>query len=98
LREQRQHLVQRELLLDTVVQKTPVALVLTDAHDRVTYANLAARALFNEGRSLEGEHFNTLLDAGSKTLREIIAGGRDALFSVDMDGEEEAFHVSQRQF
>ena len=30
LREQRQHLVQRELLLDTVVQNTPVALVLTD--------------------------------------------------------------------
>ncbi len=36
LREQRQHLVQRELLLDTVVQNTPVALVLTDAAGRVT--------------------------------------------------------------
>jgi len=38
LREQRQHLVQRELLLDTVVQNTPVALVLTDAGGHVAYA------------------------------------------------------------
>src|ERR1700712_1719356 len=32
LREQRQHLTQRELLLETVVQNTPVALMLVDAH------------------------------------------------------------------
>ncbi len=44
LREQRQNLAQRELLLDTVVQNTPVALVLTDAVGRVAYANIAATA------------------------------------------------------
>ncbi len=52
LREQRQHLVQRELLLDTVVQNTPVALVLTDSANRVAYANMAARQLFNAGKRL----------------------------------------------
>src|SRR5579875_3572833 len=51
LREQRQNIVQRELLLDTVVQHTPTALVLTDAGDHIVYANLAARHLFNEGKS-----------------------------------------------
>ena len=45
LRDQRQHLAQRELLLDTVVQNTPVALVLTDTRQRVAYANIAARQL-----------------------------------------------------
>jgi two-component system, NtrC family, nitrogen regulation sensor histidine kinase NtrY len=45
LREQRQHLSQRELLLDTVVQNTPVALVLSDDAERVVYANIAARQL-----------------------------------------------------
>ena len=98
LREQRQHLVQRELLLDTVVQKTPVALVLTDAHDHVNYANIAARQLFNEGRKMEGEQFEPLLDAESHALLEIVRSGRDALFPVDMDGTEETFHVSQREF
>ncbi|RAP58528.1 ATP-binding protein [Oleiagrimonas sp. MCCC 1A03011] len=98
LREQRQHLVQRELLLDTVVQKTPVALILTDNHRHVTYANIAARQLFNEGKSLEGEHFDSLLDSGSEVLREIVQSGRDALFPIEMDGAEETFHVSQRAF
>lgn len=98
LREQRQHLVQRELLLDTVVQKTPVALVLVDAHDHVTYANLAARQLFNEGSSMEGGSFAEHLKAGSEAMREIVRSGRDALFPVEMDGSEETFHVSQRQF
>jgi nitrogen fixation/metabolism regulation signal transduction histidine kinase len=98
LREQRQHLVQRELLLDTVVQKTPVALVLTDAHDHVTYANIAARQLFNEGRKMEGEPFRELIDSESHDLLEVVQSGRDALFPVDMDGAEETFHISQREF
>ncbi|KGI78600.1 sensor histidine kinase [Oleiagrimonas soli] len=98
LREQRQHLVQRELLLDTVVQKTPVALILTDNHQYVTYANIAARQLFNEGKSLEGVRFDALLRSGSDALREIVESGRDALFPVEMDGAEETFHISQRAF
>ena len=45
LREQRQGLVQRELLLDTMVQNTPVAMVLLDPVRRVVLGNLAARKL-----------------------------------------------------
>ncbi|HEY0310666.1 MAG TPA: ATP-binding protein, partial [Luteimonas sp.] len=43
LREQRLGLVQRELLLDTMVQNTPVVMVLVDPAHRVVLANLAAR-------------------------------------------------------
>ncbi|GLQ96976.1 sensor histidine kinase [Dyella mobilis] len=98
LREQRQNLAQRELLLDTVVQNTPVALVLTDANDRVAYANIAARHLFNEGRSLNGLHFATLIADAPEALRKATEGSEDALFSVEMDGSEETFHLSQRAF
>src|SRR5215469_7299577 len=98
LREQRQNLAQRELLLDTVVQNTPVALVLTDAGGRVTYANIAARHLFNEGRSLNGLHFATLIADSPEALRKATEGSEDALFSVEMDGSEETFHLSQRAF
>jgi two-component system, NtrC family, nitrogen regulation sensor histidine kinase NtrY len=98
LREQRQNLAQRELLLDTVVQNTPVALVLTDAGGRVAYANIAARHLFNEGRSLNGLHFPTLLESAPEALRKATEGSEDALFSVEMDGSEETFHLSQRAF
>ncbi len=98
LREQRQHLVQRELLLDTVVQQTPVALVLTDAHDHITYANIAARQLFNEGRAMEGERFGPLLEADSSALHDIVRSGRDALVPVMLEGGEETYHVTQRNF
>ena len=98
LREQRQHLVQRELLLDTVVQNTPVALVLTDAVGRVAYANIASRHLFNAGRSLIGLEFAELLADAPDALRRAVEGGEDALLSVEMDGSEETFHLSQRAF
>lgn len=39
LREQRLHLVQRELLLDTMVQHTPVSMVLLDPSGYVVYGN-----------------------------------------------------------
>jgi nitrogen fixation/metabolism regulation signal transduction histidine kinase len=98
LREQRQHLVQRELLLDTVVQNTPVALVLTNAAGRVAYANIAARHLFNEGRSLNGLDFGELLVDVPAPLRRAVESGEDALLTVEMDGGEETFHLSQRAF
>jgi two-component system, NtrC family, nitrogen regulation sensor histidine kinase NtrY len=98
LREQRQHLVQRELLLDTVVQNTPVALMLVDDAGRVAYANLAARQLFNDNRSLAGLAFDAIVDAGPPAMRDALAGGGDALFSVEFPDGEETFHLSQRGF
>jgi nitrogen fixation/metabolism regulation signal transduction histidine kinase len=98
LREQRQHLVQRELLLDTVVQNTPVALVLTDAGGHVAYANIAARQLLGEGRSLQGVAFADVLASAPQALRDALAAGEDTLFGVDLDGSDETFHISQRGF
>src|SRR5690348_2814540 len=98
LREQRQHLVQRELLLETVVQNTPVALVLTDGSGRVVYSNIASRHLFNEGKSLNGLDFAELLTEAPEALSRAVESGEDALLSVEMDGSEETFHLSQRAF
>jgi two-component system, NtrC family, nitrogen regulation sensor histidine kinase NtrY len=98
LREQRQHLVQRELLLDTVVQNTPVALLLADPHGMLVYSNLAARHLFNQGASLNGLALDAVLQAAPPQLAEALRGGHDTLFSLELDGIEETFHVSQRGF
>lgn len=100
LREQRQHLVQRELLLDTVLQHSPLALVLTDAHERVVLANLAARQLLGQGRSLQGQDFEALLAAAPEGLQEAVQAGEDALFTLPHEegtaGQEETYHLSQR--
>lgn len=98
LREQRSHLVQRELLLDTVTQNSPVALVLVDAHQRIAYANIAARHLLGDGRSLTGQDFVALLAANPEPLRAAAAAGADTLFSVELEGQEETFHLAQRAF
>lgn len=99
LREQRQHLAQRELLLDTVVQNTPTALVLTAQSERIAIANLAARQLLGDGRSLTGLDFATVIADLPETLREALAGDGDRLFAVTLpDGSEETFHHSARAF
>jgi two-component system, NtrC family, nitrogen regulation sensor histidine kinase NtrY len=98
LRLQRAHLVQRELLLDTVMQNSPVALVLVDANERVAYANIAARHLLSEGRSLTGLRFGDALARAPPALRGAASAPDDSLFSTEIDGAEETFHLSQRAF
>ncbi|MBS0438963.1 MAG: HAMP domain-containing protein [Proteobacteria bacterium] len=98
LRGQRQNLVQRELLLDTVMQHTPTALLLVDTHLRVVYANLAARHLLNDGKSPLGMDFAEMLQACPAPMREALASGNDSLTAVTLDGAEEVFHISSRDF
>jgi two-component system nitrogen regulation sensor histidine kinase NtrY len=98
LREQRAHLVQRELLLDTVMQNSPVALVLVDANDRIAYANIASRHLLSGGRSLQGLRFREALTQAPAALQGAAAEQADSLFSTEIDGVEETFHLSQRAF
>jgi nitrogen fixation/metabolism regulation signal transduction histidine kinase len=98
LRVERQSLYQRELMLDTVIQTTPLALVLTNEGDAVLYSNAAARQLFGSGRKLEGERFARYLDAAPAPLREAIERGGDTLFTLELGGEPQVYHVSQRRF
>jgi len=46
LRRERLDLHQRELLLDTVIQTTPLVLVLTNSAGRIVYSNIAAASSF----------------------------------------------------
>jgi nitrogen fixation/metabolism regulation signal transduction histidine kinase len=98
LREQRAHLVQRELLLDTVMQNSPVALILVDSNDRIAYANIASRHLLSGGRSLQGLRFRDALAQAPAALQGAAADQSDNLFSTEIDGVEETFHLSQRAF
>ena len=98
LREERQHLFQRELLLDTVVQNTPTALALVEQGGHVVYANIAARQLLNGGRTMNGELFDAILANAPEPLARAVASGGDGLFSVQLEHEEETFHLSQRAF
>ena len=105
LRDQRHGLVQRELLLDTMVQHTPVAMLLMapggDGERRVVFANLAARKLLHSGWKLEGQRFDDLMAAAPVEMREAMERGGDSLFAIgdeEDDEEEQVYHLSRRQF
>ncbi len=98
LREQRLSLVQRELLLDTMVQNTPVAMVLVDESQRIVLGNLAARKLLGEGRRLEGRSFDSILEGTPQALRDAFERGGDGIFAVGDEDNEDIFHLSRRGF
>jgi nitrogen fixation/metabolism regulation signal transduction histidine kinase len=104
LRKQRLDLVQRELLLDTMVQNTPVAMLLVSDAGPIVYANIAARQLLNQGRRLEGHQLNDILAQASPALTEALARGGDGLFTTKATGantdidEEDVYHLARRSF
>ncbi len=98
LREQRLGLVQRELLLDTMVQHTPVAMLLVTDNDTIVFANLAARQLVNEGRKMEGLRLQELLARVEPALRDALGRGGDGLFTIGDSEGEEVFHLARRSF
>lgn len=98
LREQRLGLVQRELLLDTMVQHTPVAMLLVADGGAIVFANAAARQLLHEGRKLEGLHLADLLARVQPALRDAMDRGGDGLFTIGDSEEEDVFHLARRSF
>jgi nitrogen fixation/metabolism regulation signal transduction histidine kinase len=98
LSRERSDLRQRELVLDTMLERSEVATLLVNAIDRVIYGNRAARQLFAGGRRIEGRLLDEVLTACPEPLRGAITGGTEALLKVTIDGVDETFHVSRRAF
>lgn len=98
LRTQRNDVYQKELLLDTILQRTPVGVVLVNGADRVVYSNLAARELFAGGTRLDGHHFAEVMERIAEPIREVLSSTSDAIVAVRIDDQDETIHVSQRLF
>ncbi|MEH6418090.1 sensor histidine kinase [Pseudomonas sp. CGJS7] len=98
LREQRLSLVQRELLLDTMVQNTPVAMLLIDPSRRIVHGNLAARKMLGEGKRLEGQDFDELMRSAPAPMQDAFERGGDGMFSIGDVEDEGIYHLSRRVF
>jgi len=93
LREQRNESVQRELLFETVLQASPLAMILTSDHGRIVFVNRAARDLFGGRERVEGRKFDEI--AGDvPALRDALEAGPSAIFTVD----GETFQLTRRSF
>jgi two-component system nitrogen regulation sensor histidine kinase NtrY len=93
LRDQRNESVQRELLFETVLQASPLSMILTSEHGRIVYVNRAARDLFGGGDRIEGRRLDELA-ADVPALRDALHATGGALFTVD----GETFQLTQRTF
>jgi nitrogen fixation/metabolism regulation signal transduction histidine kinase len=98
LQEERSQVRQRELLLQAALEQSPIAIVLVNALDRVVYENHEARRLFMGGERLRGRNFGEILEGCPEALREVLASETDGIFTVDVEGEPETYHVAQRHF
>jgi nitrogen fixation/metabolism regulation signal transduction histidine kinase len=98
LREEQGERYQRELLLETVLEATPSAVLLADGAERVVFGNAAARALLAGGDRVDGHALDDLLARAPAELREALAGEHEGLVTIEQSGGAETFHVAQRRF
>jgi two-component system, NtrC family, nitrogen regulation sensor histidine kinase NtrY len=107
LRTEHNDRYQREILLETVLETTSMAIVLCNEALRIVYANGAARDLFGEGRKLDGQDFRAILAAAPAAFRQAIEQETDTIFSVETAagpeeagrlGAPETYHLARRYF
>src|SRR5215212_3928572 len=98
LRAQRNDIYQKEMLLDTILQRTPMGVVLVNAADRIVYSNAAARELFAGGGRIDGHVFGEIVARLAAPMREALASSGSAIVTVRADEHDETFHLSQRRF
>ncbi|MBI5534288.1 MAG: ATP-binding protein [Deltaproteobacteria bacterium] len=98
LREGHDTAEERERLMRMLIDSAPMAIVLLGDAGTIVYTNEAARDLFFEGRSLEGHNFLSMLGEAPAPFREALLGNEDSLFMVELDGEQETYHLAKRHF
>jgi len=98
LREERTVILQKELLLDNVLQSNPTAVVLTNQRGQILYTNRAADQLFPAQKLLAGRSFQEIVEGCPEEMREVLHGDSDALFHTQSDDDQETYHLSRRNF
>lgn len=98
VRADRNQIYEKEVLLDTILQRTPVAVVLLNPAQRVLYSNAAARELLSDGARLDGRLLEDIARHVDAPLREAMAGEGDSIFSVTRGDREETFQLTHRPF
>ncbi|MCZ6508609.1 MAG: ATP-binding protein, partial [Acidobacteria bacterium] len=98
LQQERQAVRQRELLLQTALDRSPAAILLVNQIDRIIYSNREARRLLTGGVKLEGRTFAEIQAGCPPEMREILSSETDGLFTVPGKAQSETYHLSQRHF
>jgi nitrogen fixation/metabolism regulation signal transduction histidine kinase len=96
LHSQESAALQRQQLLQAVVDAAPAAIVLLDEVGTIVFANAGARELFFEAAEPEGENFLRMLASVPEPLRKALLSDSDHLFRFASNGESETYHLAKR--
>lgn len=99
LRNERQYLFQRELLLDKVVNASNVVTLLINTRQDVVFSNLAAKHFFGERDDLIGADIMELTKHSLSPLRPYLKNAQQGiqdtvLYLEDQDGLSQAWHLT----
>jgi two-component system nitrogen regulation sensor histidine kinase NtrY len=98
LREERNEIFQKEMVLETVLSAAPFAIVLANEAGRVVYANPGAYELFAAAEKLESRPFVDVIAGLPAPLREALAGSEDGLVVIEKPDGDESYGVMRRYF
>ncbi|HEX6241195.1 MAG TPA: ATP-binding protein [Polyangiales bacterium] len=88
----------RSVLLRTLLDESPLAVVVYSDLGTIVFANSAAKQLFFEGESAEGKNFLELATQGPAAFRKPLLSAQDQQASFDLDGQRETYQFERRVF
>jgi len=88
----------REVLLRTLLDAGPLAIVFYSDTGRIVFANRAASRMFFEEQPAEGKNFLRLVSSGPPAFRPALLGASDEVASFDIDGQRETYQFVRRTF
>lgn len=98
LRNERLELYQREILLDAIIQSTPMAIVLTTDTGIIVYNNNTARILLGHPSSLNSLNFESIYSKLPKDLREATENKQEGMYNLQVNDEKKIYHLTFQEF
>ena len=98
LRSERMELHQRELLLDTIIQNTPMAIILTSGKDEIIYGNVESKKLLKQNKKIEGQQFMSLVNNLPADLARASIDKTPGLYTNTDNDQREVYYLVVENF
>lgn len=95
LRDERQRLYQREMMLDKVLNASPMVTILVDHRDTIVFTNNSAQQAFKLNDSIVGRQWNKLVASLAPEFQHALNHQGETIFTLtDKQGSQQAWHVT----
>lgn len=88
----------QESLLRTLLDESPLAMMMCTENGKIVFENEPARRMFFEGRSAAGMNFLRIVGEGPEPFREALLGANDKIVELSVEGGSETYHFARRTF